>query len=149
MYIKYLIYKYTHTHTHTHTHTQIEQLKPYQMGILQWAQCSVHTPPPPHTPFPLVCQIFKNTRITTILVLRIIDNIFLIWTHGKKELKKFMKKLNNFTPNVRLRYQSSENSISFLDLKITVLKQNLKTFSYKVSRSPSVPTFCPFLPRIY
>ena len=144
MYIKYLIYKYTHTHTHTHTH-RLSNSNP-----TRWAYCSGHTPPPPpHTPFPLVCQIFKNTRITTILVLRIIDNIFLIWTHGKKELKRFMKKLNNFTPNVRLRYQSSENSISFLDLKITVLKQNLKTFSYKVSRSPSVPTLCPFLPRIY
>ena len=38
-----------------------------------------------------------------------------------------MEKFNNFTPNLRFTYESSEKSISFLDLIITVSEQKLKT----------------------
>ena len=38
-----------------------------------------------------------------------------------------MEKFNNCTPNLRFTYESSEKSISFLDLIITVLEQKLKT----------------------
>ena len=44
-----------------------------------------------------------------------------------KELKKFMEKFNNFTPNLRFTFESSEKSISFLDLIITVSDRELKT----------------------
>ena len=62
-----------------------------------------------------------------LLCLRFIDDIFFIWTHGKEELKRFIKKFNNFNPNLRFTYESSEKSFSFLDLIITVSKQKLKT----------------------
>ena len=38
-----------------------------------------------------------------------------------------MEKLNNFTLNLRFTYESSEKSISFLDLIITLSERKLKT----------------------
>ena len=38
-----------------------------------------------------------------------------------------MEKFNNFTPNLRFMYESSEKSISFLDLIITTSERKLKT----------------------
>ena len=73
-----------------------------------------------------------------MLWLRFIDYIFFIWTHGKEELKKFMEKFNNFIPNMRFTYESSEKGISFFDLIITVSEQVENYVTYKVYRSPSV-----------
>ena len=44
-----------------------------------------------------------------------------------------MEKINNFTPNLRFTYESSEKSISFLDLMINVSEQKLKTTVHKKS----------------
>ena len=64
-----------------------------------------------------VGQDFLETQeLPPLLWLRFIDDIFFIWTYGKEELKKFMEKFNNFTPNLRFTYESSEKSISILDL---------------------------------
>ena len=73
-------------------------------------------------------QGFLETQeLQALLWLRYIDDIFFIWAHGKKEIKKFMEKFNNFTPNLRFTYESSKKSISFLDLIITLSEQKLKT----------------------
>ena len=73
-------------------------------------------------------QAFLETQeLQPLLWLRFIDDIFSIWTHGNGELKKFMEEFNNFTPNLRFTYKSSEKSTSFLDLIIAVLEQKLKT----------------------
>ena len=73
-------------------------------------------------------QDFLETQeLQPLLWLRYIDDTFFIWTHAKEELKKFMEKFNNFTPNLRFTYESCEKSISFLDLIITVSEQKLKT----------------------
>ena len=70
---------------------------------------------------------FKNTSDLGTLWLWYIDDIFFIWAHGKEELKKFMEKFNNFTPNLRFTYESNKKSISFLDFIITLSEQKLKT----------------------
>ena len=73
-------------------------------------------------------QDFLETQeLQPLLWLRYIGDFFFIWTHGKEELKKFMEKFNNFIPNLRFTYESSEKSILFLDLIITVSEQELKT----------------------
>ena len=41
-----------------------------------------------------------------------------------------MEKFNNFTPNLRFRYESIEKSVSFFDLIITESEQKLKTTSH-------------------
>ena len=87
-----------------------------------------------------------------MLWLKFIDDIFFIWTHGKDEFKKFIEKFNNFTPNLRFTYESSEKSISFFDLIITVSEQKLKTILHIKSKdrhqSPS-PILCLLTPRTY
>ena len=40
--------------------------------------------------------------------LRYIDNILYIWTHGEQELERFLKDLNNFTPNLSFTYEASK-----------------------------------------
>ena len=41
-----------------------------------------------------------------------------------------MENINDFTPNLRFTYESSEKSISFLELIITISEQKLKTTSH-------------------
>ena len=49
---------------------------------------------------------------------RYIDNIFFIWAHGEKNLKRFMMEFINFNPNIKFTYEFSEESINFLDLNV-------------------------------
>ena len=72
-------------------------------------------------------DLLELQELQPLLWLRFLDNIFFIWTHGEEELKTFMEKFNNFTPNLRFTYESNEKSTSFLDLIITVSEQKLKT----------------------
>ena len=53
-------------------------------------------------------DFLKTQELQPLLWLRYIGDIFFIWTHGKEKLKKFMEKFNNFTPNLRSTYESSE-----------------------------------------
>ena len=68
-------------------------------------------------------DFLERQELKPLLWLRYIDDIAFIWTHGKEELKKFMEEFNNFTPNLGFTYDSSEKSISFLDLIITASEQ--------------------------
>ena len=73
-------------------------------------------------------QKFLATQINQPLIwLRYIDDIFFIWTHGEKELEKFMSSFNSFTPNLKFTYESSKKDISFLDLKVSLSKNKLST----------------------
>ena len=69
----------------------------------------------------------ETQELQPLLWLRYIDDSVFIWIHGKEELQKFMEKFQNLTPNIRFAYESSEKSILFLDLIITVSEQKLKT----------------------
>ena len=44
-----------------------------------------------------------------LIWLRYIDDIFFIWTHSEQELERFLKDLNNFTPNLSFTHEASEN----------------------------------------
>ena len=73
-------------------------------------------------------QKFLATQINQPLIwLRYIDDIFFIWTHGEKELEKFMSSFNSFFPNLKFTYESSKKDISFLDLKFSLSKNKLST----------------------
>ena len=73
-------------------------------------------------------QKFLATQINQPLIwLRYIDNLFFIWTHGEKELEKFMSSFNSLTPNLNFTYESSKKDMSFLDLKVSLSKLKLST----------------------
>ena len=75
-------------------------------------------------------DLLETQELQPLLWLRFTDDIIFIWTHRIEELKTFIGKFNNFTPNLRFAYESSEKSISFLDLIITVSEQKMKTTSH-------------------
>ena len=52
-------------------------------------------------------------------------NIFFIWTHGERKLEKFLKDLNNFTPNLSFTHEASKSCIPFLDLKVKLIDGKL------------------------
>ena len=52
--------------------------------------------------------------------LRYIDDIFFIWRHGEEQLNLFLKGLNEFHPNLKSTYETSQNTVDFLDLKVSL-----------------------------
>jgi len=50
--------------------------------------------------------------------LRYLDDIFIIWQHSKEEFTDFFNTLNSHHPNIKLKANIGENSISFLDVTI-------------------------------
>ena len=76
-------------------------------------------------------QKFLETQSKKPLIwLRYIDDIFFIWTHGEQELERFLKDLNNFTPNLSFTHEASKNCIPFLDLKVKLIDGKLETDLY-------------------
>ena len=54
-------------------------------------------------------QNFLETQNRKPLIwLRYIDDIFFIWSHGEKELERFLKDFNNFTPNFSFTHEAKK-----------------------------------------
>ena len=58
--------------------------------------------------------------LQTKLWKRFIDNIFLIWPHGKDLLLEFIDHLNSVHPTTKFTSDISHTEISFLDLTIYI-----------------------------
>ena len=56
--------------------------------------------------------------------LRFIDDILMIWNHGKEALKQFKELANNIHPTIKFSFDSNENEIPFLDTIIYRGKDN-------------------------
>ena len=57
---------------------------------------------------------------TSFLKTQYIDDIFFIWTNGEKQLNLFLRYLNEFYPNLKFTYKTSQNSVSFLDINVSL-----------------------------
>ena len=75
-------------------------------------------------------KFLETQRKKPLIWLRYIDNIFFIWTHVEQELERFLKDLNNFTPNLSFTHEASKNCIPFLDLKFKLIDGKLETDLY-------------------
>ena len=62
----------------------------------------------------------ETQQLQPLVWFRYIDDIFFIWTHGEQELQNFLRSLNEFHTDIKFTYESSKESIAFLDLKVTV-----------------------------
>ena len=71
----------------------------------------------------------ETQELQPLVWFRYIDNIFFIWTHGEKELQTFLCSLNEFHTDIKFTYESSKESIAFLDLKV-VKNSNIITDLY-------------------
>ena len=77
---------------------------------------------------------FTKTQVFQPFIwLRYIDNIFLIWKHGEAELKSFLEKWNQFLPNLKFTYDSSQKKVAFLDLNFSFGNSCITTDLYTKS----------------
>ena len=61
---------------------------------------------------------------------RYIDNIFMVWNHGSNELSKFISHINNACESISFSSETSEKSLSFLDIAVTKVNDHLETDLY-------------------
>ena len=78
-------------------------------------------------------DFLKTQDLQPFIWLRYIDDIFFIWTHGEAELKRFMEKLNQFLPNLKFTYESSQKKVAFLDLNVSLENGCITTDLYTKS----------------
>ena len=71
-------------------------------------------------------EFLEKLKYKPFTWLRYID-IFFTWTHGEDQLKIFLENLNQFHPNIKFTYESSTESIPFLDLRVKLSQGKLET----------------------
>uniref|UniRef100_A0A674IUK7 Reverse transcriptase domain-containing protein n=1 Tax=Terrapene triunguis TaxID=2587831 RepID=A0A674IUK7_9SAUR len=77
-------------------------------------------------------QRFLSSRpLTPLLYLRYIDDIFIIWTHGKEALEEFHHDFNNFHPTINLSLDQSTQEIHFLDTTVLISNGHINTTLYQ------------------
>ena len=62
-----------------------------------------------------------------LLYLRYIDDIFMLWPHGEKELSTFIEHLNNRVPTIKFTEEHSATNVSFLDVMVRIINNKLET----------------------
>ena len=72
----------------------------------------------------------ETQELQSLAWFRCIDDIFLIWTHGEKDLQTFLHSLNEFHTDIRFKYESSKEIIAFLDLKVSAKNSKIITDLY-------------------
>ena len=65
-----------------------------------------------------------------LLWVRFIDDVFMIWTHGRSELEEFLRHLNNRTATISFTMEASDRSVSFLDTRVIKEQKVLFTDLY-------------------
>ena len=76
-------------------------------------------------------HIYPYVKNKSILYLRYIDDIFMIWTGTKQELLIFLEELNSIHKMIKFEHNISNSNISFLDTLIYKDKNNtLQTTVY-------------------
>ncbi|XP_077674347.1 uncharacterized protein LOC144265548 [Eretmochelys imbricata] len=88
-------------------------------------------------------QRFLSSRpLMPLLYLRYIDDIFIIWTHGKEALEEFHHDFNNFHPTINLSLDQSTEEIHFLDITVLISNGHINTTLYRKLLT-AIPTYMP------
>ena len=75
--------------------------------------------------------IFQNQNLLKpLLYKRFIDDIFMIWTHTRRELDNFIQYLNQVHPTIKFTANVSNTSIDFLDTTVHLFERKLRTELY-------------------
>ncbi|CAM4564674.1 unnamed protein product [Lepidochelys kempii] len=90
-------------------------------------------------------QRFLSSRpLTPLLYLRYIDDLFIIWTHGKEALEEFHHDFNNFHPTINLSLDQSTQVVHFLDTTVLISDGHINTTLYrKPTDLLTIPTYMP------
>ena len=68
--------------------------------------------------------VYPLIKDKSILFLRYIDDIFMVWTKSEKQLKDFISELNQKHPSVTFDYKFDCEKIGFLDALVYTDQQN-------------------------
>jgi len=60
-------------------------------------------------------EALAKTPNLPLLYKRFLDDIFMIWTHGRKAFEEFFQILNTHHPSITLKYEIHDKQIDFLD----------------------------------
>ena len=78
--------------------------------------------------------VYPLIKDKSILFLRYIDDIFMVWTKSEKQLKDFMSELNQKHPYIKFDYKFDCKQIEFLDTLVYIDQQNkLQTTVFRKS----------------
>ena len=72
----------------------------------------------------------ENYHLQPLVWWRYIDDIFMLWQHGEKELKKFLDILNCYHPSIKFTWDYSREKINFLDVNVIRKDNQLITDRY-------------------
>ena len=76
--------------------------------------------------------IYPLIDAKTLLYLRFIDDIFMIWTKSEKDLIEFLNELNTKHTSIKFEFKYSRQQIEFLDTLLYIDNNNkLQTTLYK------------------
>ena len=65
-------------------------------------------------------EFIEIQEFKSLVWFRDIDDVFFIWTQGKDKLEKFLNNFNNYQPNIKFSHEFNKESISFLDLNVSL-----------------------------
>ena len=75
-------------------------------------------------------KILKDCDKNPLTWWRYIDDIFMLWQHGEKELENFLEFLNCFHPTIKFTADYSREEIHFLDVSVRKTNKQLVTDLY-------------------
>ena len=75
-------------------------------------------------------DFIKGQRLKPMVWWRYIDDIFMLWEHGEKELKAFLEALNSCHPTIKFTAEYSKEKIIFLDVSVRKVSSHLVTDLY-------------------
>ena len=75
-------------------------------------------------------RFFSDCDISSLVWWRYIDDIFMLWQHGEKALKKFLEILNSYHPTIKFTANYSREKICFLDVEVIKKGNQLVTDLY-------------------
>ena len=75
-------------------------------------------------------QHVYSYRLQPLLYIRYIDDIFIIWQHGRDELVEFIDHLNQCSDDFKFTHEISEDSVTFLDTRVSIVHNELVTDLY-------------------
>ncbi|XP_077974125.1 uncharacterized protein LOC144429790 [Styela clava] len=75
----------------------------------------------------LETELLEKTPFKPKYYCRFIDDCFMIWTHGKEKLLEFVNLANSLHPTIKFTFECSPNNITFLDVKVHIIKDKLET----------------------
>ena len=75
-------------------------------------------------------EILKNSKLKPRIWHRFIDDVFIIWTHGKDKLEDFLDYINRVHETIKFTAEHSTIEVAFLDTLVYKLNGNLATRVY-------------------